>query len=429
MPNTQNAADASAETAGTVEMAGTVETTGTVRSEVPGGAEDVGGVLDDRARRTRRRLERLIGIAATEGNALLPLRNGDEIFAAMLGRIRAARHTVDMMTFVYWKGEIARQFADALAERAREGVRVRLLLDGFGSRLIEKEQLAAMERAGVQVAWFRKPLYLSPLKQNHRCHRKVLVVDEETAFTGGVGIAEEWCGDARNPGEWRDTHVQVTGPAVDGLAAAFAQNWAECHDELFDDRDRFTDHTPQGDAVVQVVRGSASFGWQDMQTLFRVVIETAEERIRLATAYFAPDAYFIELLCAAARRGVEVEILLPGPYTDKRICQLAGQHYYEELTACGVRIHHYQPTMLHTKVVTVDRATALIGSTNFNRRSLDHDEEVMLAVLDPAFTATLDRHFTEDLAHSELIRAGRWKRRALLQRVRETAVLPIRRFL
>ncbi|WP_406118974.1 phospholipase D-like domain-containing protein [Streptomyces sp. NBC_00989] len=417
MPNTQNAADAAAGTAGTV------------RSEEPGGAEDVGSVLDGRARRTRRRLERLIGIAATEGNALLPLRNGDEIFGAMLGRIRSAHHTVDMMTFVYWKGEIARQFADALADRAREGVRVRLLLDGFGSRLIEKDQLEAMERAGVQVAWFRKPLYLSPLKQNHRCHRKVLVVDEETAFTGGVGIAEEWCGDARTPDEWRDTHVQVTGPAVDGLAAAFAQNWAECHDELFDDRDRFTDHTPQGDAVVQVVRGSASFGWQDMQTLFRVVIETAEERIRLATAYFAPDAYFIELLCAAARRGVEVEILLPGPYTDKRVCQLAGQRYYEDLTGCGVKIYHYQPTMLHTKVVTVDRATALIGSTNFNRRSLDHDEEVMLAVLDPTFTATLDRHFTEDLEHSELIRAGRWKRRALLQRVREAVVLPIRRFL
>ncbi|MFJ8138931.1 phosphatidylserine/phosphatidylglycerophosphate/cardiolipin synthase family protein [Streptomyces sp. NPDC096013] len=420
MANTQNTADAEAVS---------VATAGAVRSGETGGARELDRVLDERARHTRRRLERLIGIAATEGNSLLPLRNGDEIFAAMLGRIRSARHTVDMMTFVYWKGEIARQFAEALAERARAGVRVRLLLDGFGSRLIEKDQLEAMERAGVQVAWFRKPLYLSPLKQNHRCHRKVLVVDEETAFTGGVGIAEEWCGDARGPEEWRDTHVQVTGPAVDGLAAAFAQNWAECHDELFDDRDRFTDHTPRGGSVVQVVRGSASFGWQDMQTLFRVVIETAEERIRLATAYFAPDAFFIELLCAAARRGVEVEILLPGPYTDKRVCQLAGQHYYEQLTACGVKIFQYQPTMLHTKVVTVDRATALIGSTNFNRRSLDHDEEVMLAVLDPAFTATLDRHFTEDLEHSELISAGRWKRRALLQRAKEAAVQPIRRFL
>ncbi|MFJ8146463.1 phosphatidylserine/phosphatidylglycerophosphate/cardiolipin synthase family protein [Streptomyces sp. NPDC096048] len=385
--------------------------------------------VDARVTRIRRRLERLIGIAATEGNALTALRNGDEIFAAMLAGIRRAEHTVDMMTFVYWKGDIARRFAEALAERARAGVRVRLLLDGFGSRLIEAEQLRTMERAGVQVAWFRKPLYLSPFKQNHRCHRKVLVVDEETAFTGGVGIAEEWCGDARNPHEWRDTHVEVRGPAVDGVAAAFAQNWAECHDELFDDRDRFVTHPRQGDAVVQVVRGSASFGWQDMQTLLRVMLESAEERVRLATAYFSPDEYFVELLCATARRGVEVEIVLPGPHTDKRVCQLAGQHYYEDLTACGVRIYQYQPTMMHAKVITVDRVAALIGSTNFNRRSLDHDEEVMLAVLNPEFTATLDEHFEADIAVSTQIRAGRWKRRSAVQRAREVAVRPIRRFL
>ncbi|MBQ0851534.1 cardiolipin synthase B [Streptomyces sp. BH-SS-21] len=382
-----------------------------------------------RAERIRRRLERLIGIAATEGNSLTALRNGDEIFAAMLAGIRAAEHTVDMMTFVYWKGDIAREFAQALAERARDGVRVRLLLDGFGSRLIEKDLLAAMERAGVQVAWFRKPLALSPLKQNHRCHRKVLVVDERTAFTGGVGIAEEWCGDARNEREWRDTHAEVRGPAVDGIAAAFAQNWAECHEELFDDRDRFVAHTPEGGAVVQVVRGSASFGWQDMQTLLRVMLESAEERFRLATAYFSPDAFFVELLCAAARRGVEVEILLPGPHTDKRVCQLAGQHYYEDLTACGVRIHQYQPTMMHAKVITVDKVASLVGSTNFNRRSLDHDEEIMLAVLDEEFTSTLDAHFDEDLTASTLIEKGRWKRRSVVQRAREAAVVPIRRFL
>ncbi|GAA2952175.1 MULTISPECIES: phospholipase D-like domain-containing protein [Streptomycetaceae] len=383
----------------------------------------------ERILRLRRRLERLIGIAATEGNALVPLHNGDEIFAAMLGAIRDAQHTVDMMTFVYWRGDIARDFAEALSERARAGVRVRLLLDGFGSRLIEKDQLAMMDEAGVEVAWFRKPLYLSPLKQNHRCHRKVLITDEETAFTGGVGIAEEWCGDARNEHEWRDTHVQVRGPAVDGLAAAFAQNWAECHDELFTDRDRFVELRPQGDAIVQVVRGSASFGWQDMQTLLRVVMESAQERVRLTTAYFAPDTYFIELLCATAGRGVTVEILLPGPYTDKRVCQLAGQHHYEDLIACGVKIYEYQPTMMHTKSLTVDRVASLIGSTNFNRRSLDHDEEVMLAVLDPEFTAVLDGHFEEDLTRSELIEGGRWKRRSPVQRAREAAVLPIRRWL
>ncbi|MBH5333305.1 cardiolipin synthase B [Streptomyces pactum] len=388
-----------------------------------------GGNADERVVRLRRRLERLIGIAATEGNELIALRNGDEIFPAMLDAIRSAEYTVDMMTFVYWQGDIARQFAHALAERARAGVRVRLLLDGFGSRLIEKDLLDDMDRAGVQVAWFRKPLYLSPLKQNHRCHRKALVVDEQTAFTGGVGIAEEWCGDARNPDEWRDTHVRVRGPAVDGIAAAFAQNWAECHDELFDGHDRFTDHRPQGDAVVQVVRGSASLGWQDMQTLIRVMIESAEERFRLATAYFSPDAYFIGLLCAAARRGVDMEILLPGPHTDKRVCQLAGQHFYEDLLACGVKIYQYQPTMMHAKVITVDRTAALVGSTNFNRRSLDHDEEVMLAVMDEEFTATLDAHFDMDTEASTLIQADRWKKRSVLQRAREAAVRPIRRYL
>ncbi|MEU5400256.1 phospholipase D-like domain-containing protein [Streptomyces sp. NPDC005963] len=385
--------------------------------------------LDERKQRMRRRLERLIGIAATEGNALLPLRNGDEIFPAMLESIRNAEHTVDMMTFVYWRGDIARQFAEALADRARNGVRVRLLLDGFGSRLIEKDLLDLMDRAGAEVAWFRKPLYLSPLKQNHRCHRKVLVVDESVAYTGGVGIAEEWCGNAGSTDEWRDTHVRVSGPAVDGIAAAFSQNWAECHDSLFDTHDRFTTHSPQGDSVVQVVRGSASFGWQDMQTLIRVMLESAQERFRLATAYFAPDAYFIDLICATARRGVEVEILLPGPHTDKRVCQLAGQHHYEELLDCGVKIFQYQPTMMHAKIITVDQVASLIGSTNFNRRSLDHDEEVMLAVLDTSFTATLDSHFDEDLEASERIQKGRWKRRSATQRLREASVAPIRRFL
>ena len=395
----------------------------------PAPAPATGDALDARKRRLRRRLERLLGVAATEGNELVPLRNGDQIFPAMLGAIRSARHTIDMMTFVYWRGQIARDFALALADRARAGVRVRLLLDGFGAQKIEQQLLEEMDDAGVQVAWFRRPVWLSPFKQNHRCHRKALIVDETTAFTGGVGIAEEWCGDAQGPGEWRDTHVQVRGPAVDGIAAAFAQNWAECHDELFDDRDRFTEHEQPGSSVVQVVRGSASIGWQDMQTLIRVMLTSAEERFRLATAYFAPDTYFIDLLCQTARRGVEVEILLPGPHTDQRACQLAGQHHYTRLLEAGVRIRQYQPTMMHAKIITVDSVAALIGSTNFNRRSMDHDEEVMLAVLDENFTASLDRDYEADLRHSVDIDLSRWRRRAVLQRAKEAAVTPVRRFL
>ncbi len=390
-----------------------------------------GRALDPAAQtqRLRRRLERLIGVAATEGNALRPLRNGDEIFPAMLKAVREAQHTIDMMTFVYWRGQIARDFAAALAARARHGVRVRLLLDGFGAKDIEPELLADMDAAGVQVGWFRKPLWLSPLKQNHRCHRKALIVDEQLAFTGGVGIAEEWCGDARDPSEWRDTHVEVRGPAVDGVAAAFAQNWAECHTDLYDERDRFVAHEQPGRSIVQVVRGSASIGWQDMQTLLRVVITSAEQRLRLSTAYFAPDRYFVDLLCATARRGVQVQILLPGPHTDERACRLAGQHLYAALLEAGVEVLEYQPTMLHTKILTVDRVAALIGSSNFNRRSMDHDEEVMLAVLDEEFTAGLDDDFDRDLLRAEPIDPTRWHRRRLLQRARELAVQPIRRFL
>ena len=211
-----------------------------------------------------------------------------------------------MVVFRDLSAGAGRNHSPALADRAREGVRVRLLLDGFGAKEIEGRLLELMASAGVEIAWFRRPVWLSPFKQNHRCHRKALIVDERTAFTGGVGIAEEWCGDARNPSEWRDTHVRVRGPAVDGIAAAFAQNWAECHEELFDERDRFTEHRQEGSSVVQVVRGSASIGWQDMQTLIRVMLTSAEERFRLVTAYFAPDAYFVDLLCATARRGVRV---------------------------------------------------------------------------------------------------------------------------
>ncbi|CAL9559694.1 phospholipase D-like domain-containing protein [Streptomyces sp. enrichment culture] len=384
---------------------------------------------EDRAWRLRRRLERLIGHPVTDHNQIVPLRNGDEIFPAMLGAIRAARRTIDLMTFVYWRGHIAGDFAEALAERAAAGVRVRLLLDGFGSRLIERHHLARMTRAGVDVAWFRAPLWLSPFKQNHRCHRKVLVIDETTAFTGGVGIAEEWAGDARHTGEWRETHFRVRGPAVDGLAAAFAQNWAECHGELFNERDRFVPQPAAGHAVVQVVRGSASVGWQDMKTLLRVALESAEERVRLTTAYFAPSDGFTDLLKATARRGVEVEILVPGRHTDKAVCRQAGRRLYAGLLDAGVRIWEYGPTMMHAKVLTADRVLSVIGSGNFNRRSFDHDEEVMLAVLDEELTDVLDGHFAQDLAVSDRIEAGAWPGRPWTHRLQEHAVAPIRRFL
>jgi len=377
----------------------------------------------------RRRLEVTIGTPFTEGNSITVLRNGDQIFPAMLEAIRSAEATVDVMTFVYWRGDIAVEFAMAMSERARAGVRVRLLIDALGGRLIDKALVDDMDDAGVRVEWFRKPLLKSPFKANHRLHRKVCIVDGRIGFTGGVGIAEEWTGDARNEREWRDTHLRVEGPAVDGLQSAFIQDWAETGQELYDDRDQFPVQNQAGDSVVQVVRGSASLGWDDMQSAFHVLLCTAQERLRIATAYFAPDDDFLDTLCTAPSRGVQVDLLLPGPHADKRVSQLTSEGRYEKLVDCGVRIWNFQPSMMHMKVMTIDSQVAVVGSSNFNRRSLDHDEEVVLIAIDPDLTAVLDEHLDDDFSRSRQIDLTRWRNRSVAQRVMEGAVRPIRRWM
>jgi cardiolipin synthase len=376
--------------------------------------------------RFRRTLEGLVGVPATEGNAVDVLRNGDEIFPAMLEAIRSAARTVDIMTFVYWTGDIAEEFADALAERAAHGVRVRVLLDSMGARLMDRTLCARMAGVGALVEWFR-PLSRVPWKANHRTHRKVLVCDEGVGFTGGVGIAEEWCGDARNEREWRDTHLRVRGPAVDGLRAAFAEDWAETQHPLYDDRDRFPVQPQPGSSAVQVVRGSAGPGWGDMATAFRAVVKEAQHRLRITTAYFSPDDGFRRSLEEASGRGVDVHVLVPGPHHDKRIVQLASESEYEPLLEAGVRISAFQPSMLHAKVVTADGAVACVGSANFNNRSLDLDDELDLVIFDRDVVGVLDDHFEQDLARSTTLSTGRWRRRPVVQRVGEKVTAVIRR--
>ena len=398
-------------------------------------AAPVDGVDDAvRVQRLRRRLEALLGIPATEGNRLQLLRNGDRIFPSMLAEIRAATETIDFLTFVYWRGGIAQEFASALAERARHGVRVRVLIDAVGGRLIETDLIEHMTDCGVQVEWFRKPLWqgqlLSPFRHNHRTHRKVLICDERVGFTGGVGIAEEWTGDARDSSEWRDTHVRVEGPAVDGLAASFAQNWAETGHPLVDARRSFPEHElGETGSVVQVARGSATVGWNDMATVFRLMIESARERLQMQTAYFVPDEVFQQLLVDAVARGVEVDVMLPGPHADKRFCQLASESLYSTLVEGGVRIWAFQPSMLHAKVMTVDGIAAVVGSANMNRRSMQLDEEVVLSVLDPRVARELEADFARDLERCTRIEPRRWEDRPRGQKLQESATKVAHRFL
>lgn len=380
-------------------------------------------IADRRIDQVRRTLEGLLGAPASEGNRVDVLRNGDEIFPAMLDAIDASTTTIDFLTFIYWTGDIGRRFATSLAARARDGVRVRVLLDAVGARKIDDELVEVMEDGGCDVRWFRPATRGKLGEVNHRTHRKILVCDETTAFTGGVGIADEWTGDARGPEEWRDTHFLVQGPAVLGQRGAFVDNWAETGAKLFDpDVDRFPELVPAGSRTVQVVKGAAETGWSDIATMFRALVLLAEERLRITTAYFNPDDLLRELICDTARRGVEVEVLLPGPHADKRFVQVASESAYEELLDAGVAIHEFQTSMLHAKVLTIDGIVSSVGSANVNNRSSLFDEEVNLIVYDEEITSVLDAHFDEDLAASEPIDPARWADRSPVQRAVETVV-------
>ncbi|MGH8934407.1 MAG: phospholipase D-like domain-containing protein [Egibacteraceae bacterium] len=369
--------------------------------------------------RYRRALEGMLGIPATEGNQVEVLRNGVEIFPAMLAAIRAATSTIDLTSYVYWTGDIAVEFADALSERARAGVRCRILLDAVGAAQMNRDLVDEMQEAGCLLEWFRTPKRLRVWEVNNRTHRKVLVCDEQIGFVGGVGIAQEWEGDARNPEEWRDTHFRVRGPAVDGLRASFLGNWAETGRPLFDQADRFPEQPQAGDSIVQVVNCPSQVGWSELQTTFDALFRLAERHLRITSAYFVPDDDLCDSLCATAARGVEVDVLVPGEHIDKRVVQVAGEAEYSALLEAGVRIWRYQRTMLHAKILTADGLVACVGSANLDPRSSRQNEETNLVVLDAAVVATLDRHFADDLSVSEPVDPDRWADRGAVQRVRE----------
>lgn len=360
------------------------------------------------------------GVPVTPGNHVDLLRNGDEIFPAMLEAIEQAERSIDLLTYVYWSGEIGGEFAQRLAQRAHDGLRVRVLLDGVGAKPIDADLVARMRSGGAEVRFFRPPDPRHPLRATHRTHRKVMICDEQVGFTGGVGIADEWLGDGRTAGAWRDTHVRLRGPAVAALRASFLGNWVETEPELFDRAfDHFPAHDRPGRSEIQVIKGTSNPGWNDVSMTVRSLVELAEDRVNITTAYFVPDEDLRLRLSRAAERGVDVRLLVPGPNADKRFVQLAGEACYRSLMASGVTIACYQPSMLHAKVMTFDGSVAVIGSANCNHRSTSLDEEVVLVIFDDDVTEQLDAHFDEDLQYSEELDLDRWEHRRPGQRVLE----------
>lgn len=368
-------------------------------------------------------VESVLGNIFTDGNTLEVLKNGDEIFPAMLEAIRNAEESIDFVTFVYWTGDVAREFAAALAERARNGVRVRVVLDGFGSLPMDQGLIDDMRAAGAIVERFRPVVRWKFWESDHRTHRKVLVCDDAVAFTGGVGIADEWSGDARSPSEWRDTHFRITGPAVLGLRAAFLTDWRDVGHKI-DEADIAVDPPPTtGDVTLGVVDGSAQIGFNDAERLLETLIAAAEERIVIQTPYFNPTDELLEALMAARRRRVEIDILLPGPHIDKRVSAIVAQDNYQPLVDEGIRVWIYQPTMMHVKAVLIDDELAMIGSININMRSVEKDEEVAVVVLDRDIVAELYAHFEDDRDRSEPVSHG--ESPSLVEKVVAKAVRPI----
>jgi len=366
-----------------------------------------------------RLLEAMTSAPLRTGNRVRVMRNG-ETLVEMLEAISSAKTTIDFSSYIYWPGEIATGFSDALVERARAGVDVKVVVDAYGSAKLPPAHLDRLEKAGVTVTRFRPPRWYTLDKLNNRMHRRLLIVDARVGFIGGVGVADVWTGDAQDPEHWRETHLRVEGPVVLDVFGAFAENWVEATDEIPGGPHVPEPHDGFEDGVdMQVTRGTPTGGPTGTTQLFYLAIAGARRRLWLTTAYFAPDPAFEDVLCAAARRGVDVRILVNGQEVDKEVARQAGQRSYAAIAEAGARVFEYDRTMLHAKVLLVDDDWANVGSSNFDSRSFDHDSEVNVSVTDPGVVSELERHFLQDLESSSEFDLDLWRHRPLHKRAVE----------
>jgi len=361
----------------------------------------------------------LTGTAISEHNRVEVLRNGVRIFPSMLAAIRAAKRTINVEFYIYWDGEVGRMFAEALAERARAGVKVNVILDAVGSAAISRDLTEFLQRNGVQVEWYHPLRWYTLSRVNHRTHRKLLIVDGEVGFCGGVGIADEWQGDADSKDHWRETMVRVEGPVVTQMQFAFMDNWIKSRGELLTGLEYFPQVAPRGTCLAQVVKSSPSEGSSTAKLLYTVSIVSAKKSIYINSAYFVPDRDTTRALEGAVRRGVDVRVIVPGEYTDVPIVRHAGRFYYGNLLRRGIRIFEYQPTMMHAKTMVVDGIWSTIGSSNFDDRSFRLNDEVNVNIYDEGVAAQMEQMFFEDLARSEEMTRRRWLERPWLERVKE----------
>ena len=364
----------------------------------------------------RRSMGVLLGPPIIEGNKVDVLLNGDQIFPSMLKAIREAEHTITFETYIYWSESIGKEFSDALSERARAGVKVHVLLDFIGSMKMDAAAMDAMKAAGVKFERFHKPVWWKFTKLNNRTHRKVLVVDGKIGFTGGVGIADQWRGNAQSKEHWRDTHFRVEGPVVGQMQAVFADNWTKATGIVLDGPHYFPALTPAGTHAAQMFSSSPSGGSESMLLMYLMSITSAKSTIHLSSSYFVPEELTINALVAASKRGVKVRIITPGDTIDSRIVRAASRDSWGPLLAAGIEIAEYQPTMYHVKALVVDSLMVSVGSTNFDNRSFSLNDEANLNIIDAAFAKEQVAIFEDDWKKAKVITHAAWLDRPLLDK-------------
>jgi cardiolipin synthase len=369
----------------------------------------------------RRAMGNLLGPPILGGNKTEVLVNGDMIFAAMLSAIKQARRTITFETYIYWSETIGQEFADALAERSRAGVKVHVLLDWLGSAKMEARYLEEMKAAGIEVERYHEPHWSKLQRINNRTHRKLLVVDGETGFTGGVGIADKWRGTAQDKDHWRDTHFRVEGPVVAQMQSVFMDNWVKATGRVLHGEDYFPALKPRGDEAAQMFSSSPTGGSESMHLMYLLAITAARSSIHLSNSYFVPDDLVVRALAAAARRGVEIKIITPGPHIDTEVVRRASRARWGELLEAGVQIAEYQPTMFHCKVLVIDGLLVSVGSTNFDNRSFRLNDEANLNVFSAAFARQQIEIFEEDLRQSKPVTLQAWRDRPWQDRALERA--------
>ncbi|MGF6607229.1 cardiolipin synthase [Paraburkholderia sp. WSM4175] len=368
----------------------------------------------------------LLGPPVVPGNRFEMLLNGDQIFPSMLEGIRSARETITFETFIYWSGEIGGQIARALADKAREGVAVHVLLDWVGSSKMDRRYLQLLREAGAEVVKYHKPHWTGLGRMNDRTHRKLLVIDGRIGFTGGVGIAPEWTGNAQDEKHWRDTHFRVTGPVVGHMQAVFMDNWIKATSSVLHGPEYFPhiDAEPKGagQGLAHMFSSSPSGGSDDMQLMYLMAITAATRSLQLASAYFVPDKLTINAIVEAAKRGVKVQIVTPGKRIDTHTVREASRACWGDLLKVGVEIYEYQPTMFHCKLLVVDEYLVSVGSTNFDSRSFKLNDEANLNIYDRDFARQQTAAFDDDIAKSKRITLEAWTRRSFTEKVVEKFV-------